>query len=100
MLAARKLVTYSVEISPLYEVRPSSVEGLGVFCLRDVNGSIGVFYKDGQWASLGRYINHSDDPNCSLETEGSIIKVVAKAKQGDELLLNYFYVKDYMEASE
>lgn len=100
MLEARKLVEFSNEDSPFYEVLPSTIEGKGVFSTLNFCGNIGKFYEKGEWFTLGRYINHSSAPNCYVERRGEGIAVIADVQEGDELTLNYFDVKHYMEASQ
>ena len=100
MLRARSVVEFTEVPSTYYEVRPWAIEGLGVFATTAFCGNIGKFCDGNEWFTLGRYINHSDTPNCYVEHRGPSIAVIADVQKGQELTLNYFAVKDYMEASQ
>lgn len=85
--------------SPSLRVSPSSLHGVGVFTTAPIliGSTIGVAKEAGIRNNLGRFINHSAEPNCYfLEKEGSIY-LIAKTNIegclggsiGTELTVNY-----------
>ena len=75
------------------EIRPSSLQGNGVFALRDfdVGEEIGVARIDEKRTPIGRYTNHSPDPNCEgfLCDNCTIVKAIKPIKAGEEMLCDY-----------
>lgn len=98
MLAAKELVAEPyTEATDLYVVGPSAIQGQGIIAAMDVDGVVGTFIDGDEWYTLGRYMNHSPTPNCRVEIYNNTLRVRGKAKQGDELCVDYFQVKDMME---
>ena len=94
----------------MYRIRKTKNMGYGVFTNKSfesesiigkvcVKGAIpyitvGRLIYDG-WCEthpLGRYINHSSEPNCNVIHNDNIINLVSNTaiKQDDELTMNYF----------
>ena len=81
-------------------IKPSSVEGLGLFAVKSIPKStdIGISHvKDRHFANgyirtpLGGFINHSTTPNCKTFYEGRLISIITitDIKIGEELTLRY-----------
>lgn len=78
----------------------SKTEGVGVFLTDDINqgeclGTAHLLGPDGDvvgyYSSLGRYHNHSTNPNFSAKIEGGFTRLYASrnCKINDEVLVNY-----------
>jgi hypothetical protein len=79
----------------LYKLAPSPIHGQGAFATADIDGLIGKFRtEDGDWYTLGRYTNHSAAPNAKIELHNAELVVVGKVAEGEEILLDYFQVKE------
>ena len=72
------------------EVKESNIEGVGCFSkiIYISNQLIGEGLHGEFKTELGRYINHSDEPNIYLK-DGKFI-ALKKIIPGEELLVNYF----------
>ena len=76
-----------------FEVRDSSIDGLGFFATREFssNDKIAPARVWFERTQAGRYVNHSDSPNAEMVIDGTSIVLVAKCdiKIGDEVTINY-----------
>lgn len=75
------------------EVKPSTLQGNGVFALRDfaIGEEIGVARIDDKRTPIGRYTNHSPDPNSEgfLCDNCTIVKAIKPIKTDEEILCDY-----------
>lgn len=81
-------------LSPLLQLRQSDIEGTGVFALQDLNpGEVFLARTvDKQRADVGRYTNHSGQPNCQMvpHDDGRILLQTLKPlANGEELTCDY-----------
>tara|TARA_B100000900_G_scaffold354861_1_gene323798 strand:+ start:551 stop:850 length:300 start_codon:yes stop_codon:yes gene_type:complete len=87
-------------LPPYLTIKPSSVEGLGLFAIEHIKIStiLGISHvADRHFANgyirtpLGGFINHSNTPNCKTVYEGRLISIITTAniKIGEELTLKY-----------
>ena len=87
-------------LPPYLTVKPSSVEGLGLFAVEPIRKStiLGISHVSDRWfdngyirTPLGGFINHNTTPNCKTLYEGRIISIITitDIKEGDELTLKY-----------
>ena len=87
-------------LPPYLTIKPSSVEGLGLFAIEPIKTStiLGISHvADRHFANgyirtpLGGFINHSNTPNCKTVYEGRLISIITTAniKIGEELTLKY-----------
>jgi SET domain-containing protein len=83
-------------------VKPSEVEGLGLFAVESIRKSINlgtshvadVHFKNGYIRTpLGGFINHNDTPNCKTFVEGRLIYIttLTDIMEGEELTLKYTF---------
>ena len=81
-------------------IKPSSVEGLGLFTIEPIKIStiLGIshvadrhFLNGYIRTPLGGFINHSNTPNCKTLYEGRLISIITikDVKIGEELTLKY-----------
>jgi SET domain-containing protein len=81
-------------------IKPSSVEGLGLFAVEPIKKSINLgishvadrHFKNGYIRTpLGGFINHNNTPNCKTLYEGRLIYIITLTdiKAGDEITLKY-----------
>ena len=81
-------------------IKPSSVEGLGLFTIEPIKIStiLGIshvadrHFPNGYIRTpLGGFINHSNTPNCKTLYEGRLISIITikDVKIGEELTLKY-----------
>jgi len=81
-------------------IKPSSVEGLGLFAVEPIRKSIDIgisHVADRHFANgyirtpLGGFINHNNTPNCKISLEGRLIYIITitDIKAGEELTLKY-----------
>jgi len=89
-------------LPPYLTVKPSSVDGLGLFTTEHIKQSsnLGIshvfdkFWENGYIRTpLGGFINHSNTPNCETFKEGRYlyIIVITDIKEGEELTLKYTF---------
>ena len=87
-------------LPPYLTIKPSSVEGLGLFAIEPIKIStiLGISHvADRHFTNgyirtpLGGFINHSNTPNCKTVYEGRLISIITTAniKIGEELTLKY-----------
>jgi SET domain-containing protein len=87
-------------LPPYLTIKPSSVEGLGLFAVEPIKKStnIGIshvadrHFENGYIRTpLGGFINHSTTPNCETLYEGRLINIISitDIEIGEELTLNY-----------
>lgn len=81
------------ETGVAYEVRPSSIEGMGVFATKDIEGVVGKFKAD-EWYVLGRYANHSATPNTTCFLHNSDLVLKGKVAKDEEITVDYFQVRE------
>lgn len=86
-----------------YRIGVTETKGLGIFSIKDipVDEKIGSWinkqkigrYLNNGWSEtldLGRYCNHSDNPNTYYKIEHNQVILYSKGiKEGDEILVNY-----------
>ncbi|QIM50758.1 SET domain-containing protein-lysine N-methyltransferase [Hydrogenophaga crocea] len=76
-----------------FEVRPSPVEGVGLFCLRSIRaGEVVALARLGDCRTVaGRRTNHSPMPNCAFEAVANGLAMVAlrDIQEQDELTVDY-----------
>ena len=81
-------------------IKPSSVEGLGLFAVEPIRKStnLGISHVSDIWMEngyirtpLGGFINHNDTPNCKTSKEGRFLSIITLTdiKIGEELTLKY-----------
>ena len=89
-----------------YEVKDSSIEGLGIFTTKDFNKGdvIGYGTMDGCRTIAGRYANHSKHPNAKFyyfkDNSNTILIAEDNIKKEQEIVVNYrhhTYNKHYYE---
>jgi hypothetical protein len=89
-----------------YEVKDSSIEGLGIFTTKDFNKGdvIGYGTMDGCRTIAGRYTNHSKYPNAKFyyfkDNSNTILIAEDNIKKEQEIVVNYrhhTYNKHYYE---
>jgi hypothetical protein len=84
-----------IDLNPCsVEIRPSSIEGDGVFAVRDLSGgaTIGAARLGGKRTQLGRYTNHSCRPNAIMvrDDRGDIwLTSAKKISEGEEITIDY-----------
>ena len=75
------------------EIKESEIQGLGVFVKQNfsIGEQIATARIDGSRTPVGRYANHSDDPNAEGLIEGNtgILIAIKDLKHGDEVTVNY-----------
>ena len=83
-------------------VKPSSVEGLGLFSTEPIEHAtiLGIshvadrHFPNGYIRTpLGGFINHNDTPNCKTFVEGRLIYIITlkDIEEGEELTLKYTF---------
>jgi SET domain-containing protein len=72
------------------EIKTSNIEGVGCFTLYDFkkNEEIGTVLYGNYKTELGRYVNHSKNPNVYLKSNK--FYALKNINKGEELLVNYF----------
>lgn len=87
-------------LPPYLTIKPSEIDGLGVFTTDDIDAKhcIGVThifdarFQDGYIRTpLGGFFNHSETPNCELIDDGDLTTLVTirEIKNGEELTAKY-----------
>lgn len=89
-------------LPPYLSIGPSSINGAGIFATEDIPGGIEIgithvydpdFQDDHIRTPLGGFLNHSDKPNCKIESDeaGTIRKLftLEKIELGKELTVKY-----------
>lgn len=75
------------------EIKESILQGFGVFAIRDFdeNEKIGVARLNTMRTQIGRYTNHSGNPNCIFKLCDNYVVAIAKKpiKLGDEITVDY-----------
>lgn len=98
--ALAMLTPVDVASDPGHRVRPSPIEGLGVFSSGQFKpGSRVCTLRVGdQWTVTGRYINHDPAPNLVALVAGELLIGAAarNISNGEELTLNYRQVRKAM----
>jgi SET domain-containing protein len=76
-----------------YYKKKSKIHGIGLFAINNLNKGdyIGLANFENKRTTLGRYTNHSGNPNIEFKKyENNIIGIVIKPiKKNEELLVNY-----------
>lgn len=99
MLEAEKTVQYISEtLDPPYEVRESTINRLGVFAVKEIDGIIGIFKSTDNWYTLGRYANHSSEPNSRVGFLNGNWVLAGTVSTGTEITVDYFQVKLLLDA--
>ncbi len=91
---------YYRPLPPHVTIKPSGIDGLGLFATRDIDGELELgmsHYEEDRFddgflrTPLGGFINHSDTPNCWVrEHLGNYHLVTLKdIEEGEELTLCY-----------
>lgn len=89
-----------------YEVKDSSIQGLGIFANKDFKKgeTIGYGMIEGSRTLAGRYTNHSKHHNAKFfyfrKNSNMILLADKKIKKGEEIVTNYrhhTYNKEYYE---
>lgn len=82
-------------------IRPSSIEGLGLFATRlfEPGNRIGPARIDWRRTQLGRYTNHSPNGNAVMATHSEGVDMIATSdiQPGDEILIDYRTSPRYLE---
>ena len=89
-------------LPPYLSIGPSSINGAGIFATEDIPAGIEIgithvydpdFQDDHIRTPLGGFLNHSDKPNCKIESDeaGTIRKLftLEKIELGKELTVKY-----------
>ena len=76
-----------------FYIDKSEIEGSGIFAKTDlwVNDIVGQALINDKRTQLGRWTNHSDDPNCKMEivNNGCVLVTLKPIKKGEELTTDY-----------
>ena len=88
-------------LPPFVTIRPSWIEGLGVFAIKEIkqDTELGVshieFENELYRTPLGGFINHSDKPNCVRIKNGNkwLLKTTQDIFPNQELTLSYVLYK-------
>lgn len=90
-----------IESESKFELRKSSIHGLGMFAILDVKQGelIGQARIDGVKTFLGRFVNHSKDNNAIARSGDWDVIAIKDIKVGEELLYNYRDTMGYLRAS-
>ena len=89
-------------LPPYLIIKPSSVEGLGLFATEPIKKStnLGISHVSDRWfdngyirTPLGGFINHSNTPNCKTFEDGRFLYIITLTdiKEGQELTLKYSF---------
>lgn len=95
----------------MFEIRESDINGKGIFATKDISEGteIGIWISEkpskdcrylikDQWYEnypLGRYCNHSEEPNTGIRTKGpDIVLESCGIEAGQEILTNYWWCAD------
>ena len=81
-------------------IKPSSVEGLGLFAVEPIkkSTSLGISHVYDKWfdngyirTPLGGFISHSNTPNCKIFKEGRFLSVltITDIEANEEITLKY-----------
>ena len=81
-------------------IKPSPVEGLGLFAVEPIkkSTSLGISHVYDKWfdngyirTPLGGFINHSNTPNCKIFKEGRFLSVltITDIEANEEITLKY-----------
>ena len=85
-------------------IRASEIHGLGVFSTIDFSAEslIGNMLVDGAWTDIGRYMNHSVQPNVSVRSAGDSVVAysIGEIPPNTELTVNYRHVRDALTSKE
>lgn len=79
-----------------FYVAESPLHGKGVFASKNVSGNLGTFRSEEGWHTLGRFLNHSATPNCTVILSPVGMEVVGEAGEGEELTVDYFQVRNLL----
>lgn len=75
----------------------SVIDGVGAFSNYEIAAEdvINPAFRDGCWTMLGRYTNHSPEPNCKAEARDGIVYFIAKTqiRPLDEITVDYRNVR-------
>jgi hypothetical protein len=94
-------------LSPLLTIKPSEIEGLGLFAIENIESGVilGISHiEDDRFENgyirtpLGGFINHNEVPNCRVDYEDDIGRVITtrSVEQGEEMTTTYdLYSVDY-----
>jgi len=105
------------------KVKPSPIHGKGLFALEDIGIGelVGVYEgkltlknsryvlwmsdEDGRFFGIDgtndmRFMNHSDEPNCTVGTNSPFIYIAKYVKAGDELFIHYTDGTEELEFDE
>jgi len=94
-------------LSSLLTIKPSEIEGLGLFAIEDIKSGVvlGISHiEDDRFENgyirtpLGGFINHNETPNCRVDYEDDIGRVITtrSIEQGEEMTTTYdLYSVDY-----
>lgn len=78
----------------------SDINGVGAFCGERVaaDQTINPAFENGQWTMMGRYTNHSGEPNCDVMAVDGIVYFIAKTEIHplDEFTVDYRKVRECM----
>lgn len=79
-----------------YEKKESGIHGIGLFATEDINKSqkglmIQITDKGYLYTKLGKYLNHSKDPNVKLVVDNNQIFAITlrNIKKGEEIVCDY-----------
>jgi hypothetical protein len=79
-----------------YEKKKSDVHGIGLFATKDINKKqkglmIEISNKGYLYTNLGKYMNHSKDPNVKLVSDNNQIFAIPlrEIKKGEEIVCDY-----------
>ena len=85
-------------------IRASEIHGLGVFPATyfEAESLIGNMLVDGAWTDIGRYMNHSVQPNVSVRSAGDSVVAysIGEIPPNTELTVNYRHVRDALTSKE
>ena len=86
-------------LPPMLTIRPSAIDGLGLFATEDVPSGYDFGMSHFYWGEklmrtpLGGFINHSDTPNCiKMRTDSRyFLTSIKDIKAGEEITLTYTF---------
>jgi len=103
--------------TPILEIRPSKIDGYGVFSKKPIDKDVSIFklhgkmvssneikgdFPTGEWNAISdthflvrekrtiySYINHSREPNCEIDFASMEVKMIKHVRADQELTLDY-----------
>jgi hypothetical protein len=106
MIKLKNLITESHYLDTAYQIGPSQINGKGVIAIKIIpNGSKSLAhihdanFNTYAFSELGYFINHSETPNCIIQSNGNrrYIQTIEDIQPESELTCNYWVGPDDLE---